>query len=158
MTPALAVAQPACLTAIGNEGIGPDGEIIHPQVWESYIKPDMAVLMAIWPLESPLSGSGNISPPSLLPPDTERKGFAEPDVVDDAQLLPEIDRLFMATIVDFFYKSRFQKSHSRKVNVDDLLKDPLYANNIDTTTPSFRWLHLPANNVGLASSLICSMG
>ena len=30
--------------------LGPEGEIILPQAWESYIEPDMAITMHMWPM------------------------------------------------------------------------------------------------------------
>lgn len=31
--------------------IGPDGEIIPPTVWESFVQPDMSVSMHMWPMD-----------------------------------------------------------------------------------------------------------
>jgi hypothetical protein len=49
--------------------VGPDGEIILPQVWETMIQPDWAVTMHMWPLpEPPPSPSMPSEPPeSRLP-------------------------------------------------------------------------------------------
>src|SRR6195952_5608478 len=33
--------------------IGPDGEIILPQVWETMVKPDWSITMHMWPIASP---------------------------------------------------------------------------------------------------------
>src|SRR5579862_9129754 len=33
--------------------IGPDGEIILPQVWETMVKPDWSITMQMWPLPEP---------------------------------------------------------------------------------------------------------
>lgn len=33
--------------------VGPDGEIILPQVWESMIQPDMTITMHMWPMPEP---------------------------------------------------------------------------------------------------------
>lgn len=41
--------------------IGPDGGIILPQVWETYIKPDMSITMHMWPI---------LEPDTLQPPET----------------------------------------------------------------------------------------
>ncbi|KFY60055.1 hypothetical protein V496_05455 [Pseudogymnoascus sp. VKM F-4515 (FW-2607)] len=43
--------------------IGPDGEIILPQVWETYIKPDMSITMHMWPIPEPdtLQPTGTLS-------------------------------------------------------------------------------------------------
>ena len=32
--------------------MGPDGEIILPSVWENVIQPDMAITMAMWPMDN----------------------------------------------------------------------------------------------------------
>jgi hypothetical protein len=36
--------------------IGPNGEIILPQVWETMIEPDWAVTMHMWPMPEPRAG------------------------------------------------------------------------------------------------------
>ncbi|KAF2435022.1 hypothetical protein EJ08DRAFT_580876 [Tothia fuscella] len=40
--------------------VGPDGEIILPQVYESMVKPDWAISMHMWPMPEP--------PPMMGPP------------------------------------------------------------------------------------------
>jgi hypothetical protein len=35
--------------------MGPDGDIILPQVWEAYIEPDMSITMHMWPMPEPAS-------------------------------------------------------------------------------------------------------
>jgi hypothetical protein len=44
--------------------VGPDGEIILPQVWEHTIKPDWAVTMHMWPFPKP---SPQLLSPTSLP-------------------------------------------------------------------------------------------
>ncbi|KAK7542456.1 uncharacterized protein J3D65DRAFT_216508 [Phyllosticta citribraziliensis] len=41
--------------------VGPDGEIILPQVWETVVQPDWTVTMHMWPMEEP-------APPPRSPP------------------------------------------------------------------------------------------
>src|SRR5579862_5173759 len=41
--------------------VGPNGEIILPQVWETMIEPDWAITMHMWPMPEP-------PPPQALPP------------------------------------------------------------------------------------------
>ncbi|KAF2118721.1 hypothetical protein BDV96DRAFT_568379 [Lophiotrema nucula] len=56
--------------------VGPSGEIILPQVWESMIQPDMAITMHMWPMpeapappkDVPAPPSSNKSPPPPPPP------------------------------------------------------------------------------------------
>lgn len=38
--------------------IGPNGEIILPQVWETMIEPDWAITMHMWPMPAPKPGPG----------------------------------------------------------------------------------------------------
>lgn len=38
--------------------IGPEGEIILPQVWEQYVEPDMSITMHMWPMPEPASDAG----------------------------------------------------------------------------------------------------
>ncbi|KAH6859006.1 hypothetical protein BKA58DRAFT_51878 [Alternaria rosae] len=53
--------------------VGPDGEIILPQVWEEMIQPDWAITMHMWPMpELPsLPPGGPLPPPPPPPPNTE---------------------------------------------------------------------------------------
>ncbi|KAK8221189.1 hypothetical protein IWZ01DRAFT_490085 [Phyllosticta capitalensis] len=44
--------------------VGPDGEIILPQVWETVVQPDWTVTMHMWPMEEP-PFPGRPMPPSL---------------------------------------------------------------------------------------------
>src|ERR1700760_35677 len=43
--------------------IGPNGEIILPQVWETMIEPDWSITMHMWPMPEPPKG-----PPAPGPP------------------------------------------------------------------------------------------
>lgn len=45
--------------------IGPDGEIILPQVWETMVKPDWSITMQMWPLPEPKLPP---EPPPMPPP------------------------------------------------------------------------------------------
>jgi hypothetical protein len=45
--------------------VGPDGEIILPQVWETIVQPDWAITMHMWPMPEP---------PPPPPPDKPEKG------------------------------------------------------------------------------------
>jgi hypothetical protein len=53
--------------------IGPDGEIILPQVWETMIKPDTMVEMKMWPMpERRPPPPEALPPPPMLPPPPQR--------------------------------------------------------------------------------------
>ena len=56
--------------------IGPDGEIILPQVWETMIKPDTAIEMKMWPMpeKRPPPDMMGPPPPMALPPPPGRLG------------------------------------------------------------------------------------
>jgi hypothetical protein len=43
--------------------IGPDGEIILPQVWETMVKPDWSITMHMWPIASPPKEKTPAPPP-----------------------------------------------------------------------------------------------
>src|SRR4051812_15778541 len=84
--------------------IGPNGEIILPQVWETMIEPDWAVTMHMWPMPEPKPhpggpppghhfnphgperprsshrphGMGGRGPPSMPPPSAHRGGAGPP--------------------------------------------------------------------------------
>src|SRR3954466_3870034 len=49
--------------------VGPDGEIILPQVWETMIQPDWAITMHMWPMPEP---------PPPPPPEPPREAFPPP--------------------------------------------------------------------------------
>lgn len=48
--------------------IGPDGEIILPQVWETMVKPDWAITMQMWPMPEKQAMQ---PPPGMIPPPPE---------------------------------------------------------------------------------------
>ena len=83
--------------------IGPNGEIILPQVWETMIEPDWAITMHMWPMPEPKPqtgpppghhfnphgperprsshrphGAGGRGPPPMPPPSAHRGGPAPP--------------------------------------------------------------------------------
>jgi hypothetical protein len=60
--------------------IGPDGEIILPQIWEPLVKPDMAISMKMWPILEHKKTS--IAPPGYLLSDAERSRRAQRDLTD----------------------------------------------------------------------------
>lgn len=57
--------------------IGPDGEIILPQVWETMIQPDWSITMHMWPMPDkstappPAGKMGRSPPPPPMPPSFE---------------------------------------------------------------------------------------
>lgn len=48
--------------------IGPSGEIILPQVWETTVEPDWSVTMHMWPVEEPPSRERLLAPAACGPP------------------------------------------------------------------------------------------
>ena len=54
-----------------NEGhydlLGPDGEIILPQVWETMIQPDWIITMHMWPMPEPPAPPFESTPPPTPP-------------------------------------------------------------------------------------------
>lgn len=80
-------------------------------------------------------------------------------VIGDGNLHSDVDREFNATVVDFFPDvPGVYKPHAVEINVADLLRNPRYSpgssgDAIDDL-PSFRWLHLPANNVGRTTGVM----
>lgn len=57
--------------------VGPNGEIILPQVWETMVEPDWVITMHMWPIPEP-------PPPPPAPPKEE-----EPPPIETQPLLPE---------------------------------------------------------------------
>jgi hypothetical protein len=52
--------------------VGPDGEIILPQVWETMIQPDWAITMHMWPMPEPPPKE---EPAPLPPPPLDHQHF-----------------------------------------------------------------------------------
>ncbi|RDL39878.1 uncharacterized protein BP5553_04218 [Venustampulla echinocandica] len=48
--------------------IGPNGEILLPQVWETVIEPDMSITMHMWPMPEPSNRASGPPPPPPPPP------------------------------------------------------------------------------------------
>lgn len=59
--------------------IGPSGDIILPQVWESVVEPDMAITMHMWPMPDPPKPE----PPRPRPPPPPWRNSSSD--VDDGQ-------------------------------------------------------------------------
>ncbi|KAI1302539.1 hypothetical protein F5Y03DRAFT_396521 [Xylaria venustula] len=54
--------------------VGPSGEIILPQVWDTVIEPDWQIQMHMWPMERPdPRGHPSGQPPTLIPPPQDRE-------------------------------------------------------------------------------------
>ncbi|KAE9365823.1 hypothetical protein N431DRAFT_487728 [Stipitochalara longipes BDJ] len=70
---------------------------------------------------------------------------------DAKELQPLVDHEFKANIVEIFIDGGIQDLDVTEVRVDELLAKPRYpfkqSTITSTTTPSLRWLHLPANNM-----------
>lgn len=66
----------------------------------------------------------------------------------------EACRKFHATVANFSITGGREFRSLKKPSIHDLLYDPLsdFDNGKQTTEPSFRWYHLPANNVKLSST------
>jgi len=53
--------------------VGPDGEIILPQVWETMVQPDWTITMHMWPMPEPLPPPPPPSKESMPPSHMEPK-------------------------------------------------------------------------------------
>ena len=62
--------------------LGPNGEIILPQVWETVIEPDWSITMHMWPMPEPPPPPEDLVPPPP-PPGPEGLDGAAPSL-DDA--------------------------------------------------------------------------
>jgi ankyrin repeat protein len=65
----------------------------------------------------------------------------------ETDLKSAVDHEFKATVVDFVSRSGIQVPFTTEVPVDQLLKDLRFKRDRSNGSPSFTWLHLPANNV-----------
>ena len=75
---------------------------------------------------------------------------------EDPHLHSSVDHEFKATVIDFVSVSGVHTPCAAEIDVDELLKNPLVSTIPDAASTSFRWLHLPANNVSLASGFLVS--
>lgn len=64
--------------------VGPDGEIILPQVWETMVQPDWAITMHMWPMPEPPPPA---PPPPPPPPQAEDYYAAAPPPLDHAAFM-----------------------------------------------------------------------
>jgi ankyrin repeat protein len=65
----------------------------------------------------------------------------------DEHLNSSIDHEFKATVIDFVSVSGVLTPCALEIGVDELLQTPWVSTTSKTSSTSFRWLHLPANNV-----------
>jgi hypothetical protein len=65
----------------------------------------------------------------------------------DEHLDSSIDHEFKATVIDFVSVCGVLMPCAVEIAVDELLKTPWVSTSPGTSSTSFRWLHLPANNV-----------
>lgn len=78
--------------------VGPTGEIILPQVWETVVEPDWTITMHMWPMPEP-------PPPEEVPPEA---------VVDVPEIAPEASKLSLTDLSTEPYYIVFSPSQ-RKV-------------------------------------------
>ncbi|PMD60285.1 uncharacterized protein K444DRAFT_588846 [Hyaloscypha bicolor E] len=68
----------------------------------------------------------------------------------------DIDKVINATIVDFFTESDIQP-YVRERSVNALLENPRLPHEKNNASPSYRWIHLPANNMKWVEILISKL-
>jgi hypothetical protein len=78
--------------------VGPDGEIILPQVWETMIQPDWAITMHMWPMPEP--------PPP--PPEPPKEAFPPPPPP------PPDAQVFLSSHLPLKGKGKRDKSQKRQ--------------------------------------------
>lgn len=66
--------------------VGPNGEIILPQVWETMIEPDWIITMHMWPMPEPAKPE---DPPAAAPPEVPPIPPPVPEVPDAVVVVPE---------------------------------------------------------------------
>jgi len=59
------------------------------------------------------------------------------------------DQQFNATVVNFLTEADNQENSIKECNVEKLLNDAANLRDKSIDKPSFRWVHLPANNVSI---------
>lgn len=57
--------------------VGPEGEIILPQIWETMIKPDWSITMHMWPMPEPPEKPADAPPPPLPPPPIDMRAMLD---------------------------------------------------------------------------------
>ncbi len=75
--------------------VGPSGDIILPQVWETVVEPDWTITMHMWPIPEP-------PPPEEMPPPEEV--IVVPDAPPPGQGMfpPKFRSSLMTSITHFF--------------------------------------------------------
>lgn len=67
--------------------VGPNGEIILPQVWETMIEPDWIITMHMWPMPEPPKPEE--APPAEAPPEVPPVPPPPPDVPEPVVVVPD---------------------------------------------------------------------
>lgn len=75
--------------------VGPNGEIILPQVWETMIEPDWIITMHMWPMPEPPPPKAEELPPAEPPPLEVPPPPPVPDPVPETIVIVPPDRLFL---------------------------------------------------------------
>ena len=90
--------------------VGPDGEIILPQIWETVIQPDWAITMHMWPMPEPPP-----PPPGAYLPQTTKDSHA---ALEDFRLLI---RFMDEDLKDIFeMRQKIEDGTLEKIAFDDL--------------------------------------
>lgn len=74
--------------------VGPNGEIILPQVWETMIEPDWIITMHMWPMPEPPPPKAEEPPPAEPPPPEAPPPPPVPDLVPETIVIVPSDRSF----------------------------------------------------------------
>lgn len=69
--------------------VGPNGEIILPQVWETMIEPDWIITMHMWPMPEPPKVEDQPPAPESAPPEVPPPPPPLPEVPDTVVIVPD---------------------------------------------------------------------
>lgn len=94
--------------------VGPNGEIILPQVWETMIEPDWIITMHMWPMPEPpkvedLPPAPEPALPEVPPPPPPIPDVLEPVVIVPDRMLPSLLLLIFSMLTSGQPKKRNRK-------------------------------------------------
>lgn len=90
--------------------VGPNGEIILPQVWETMVEPDWIITMHMWPMPEPPKPEDpppSAEPiPEVPPPPPPAPEAPEPVLVPDGMTLLKMNRSKRAVLIISLAKNK----------------------------------------------------
>lgn len=78
--------------------VGPNGDIILPQVWETVVEPDWTITMHMWPIPEKPKSPEPQPPPEVPPPPPEAAVVVDEGAVVAAPEAPKKSGMFLVVV------------------------------------------------------------